>query len=163
MTITVSLLITLAALTLLGGWILAVAIHRADEGYEDALGFNVGTPTVSPVARAEPASAPHPLSTPENAPAFASTNISADMTTQAVTIFVAEPARAASALYRRHRRSGNSSASFPVQTGSSSSTTGSASPFAIQCAVTRARANRADSASPFPVNAKSMFGDGAAL
>ena len=162
MTITVSLLIMLATIMLFGGWTLAVALRHADEGYEDALGFNFGRPPASPVSLPEPTTAPGKVSAPVNASALASVSLPTDITTQAVTIFVSGPGRAASALYRRHRRSGNSSASFPVQTASSSST-GSASPFAIQCAVTRARANNADSASPFPVNAKSAFGDGAAL
>lgn len=162
MTITVSLLITLAAILLFGGWILAVAIRRADEGYEDALGFHFGQPATFPVPLPEPMMAAGKIATPAKAPTFASVDLSTDATTPAVTIFVSGPGRAASALYRRHRRSGNSSASFPVQTASASST-GSASPFAIQCAVTRARANSVDSASPFPVNAKSAFGDGAAV
>jgi len=162
MTITVSLLITLATLMLLGGWVLAVAIHHADEGYEDAFGFNSGPAPAAPVPLPGPSAAADKIATPMNEPAFAKGDFAPDAVAQTATIFVSGPGRAASALYRRHRRSSNSTASFPVPT-TSSATTGSASPFAIQCAVTRARANRVDSASPFPVNAKSMFGDGAAL
>lgn len=162
MTITVSLLITLATFLLLGGWVLAVAIRHAEEGYEDALGFNSGKPPALAASLPQIAGSPDEVAGPVSTPTFASVNLSADTATQAVTIFVSGTGRAASALYRRHRRSGNSSASFPVQT-TASSTTGSASPFAIQCAVTRERANRVDSASPFPVSAKPAFGDGAGL
>jgi len=162
MTIIVSLLITLTTILLFGGWILAVAVRHATEGYEDARGFSAGKLPASPVSLALPQAGPVDIASPVNEPAFAPVHFSTDTTTQAVTIFVTDTSRAASALYRRHRRSTNSSAAFPVPSTSSSST-GSASPFAIQCAATRARANQVDSASPFPVSAKSALGDGAAL
>ena len=162
MTIIVSLLITLTAILLFGGWILAVAIRHATEGYEDALGFSLGKPPVSPVSLALPQAGPINIAGPVNAPAFAAVHSSTDTTTQAVTIFVSGTGRTASALYRRYHRSTNSSAAFPVPSTASLST-GSASPFAIQCAATRARANQVDSASPFPVSGKSVLGDGAAL
>jgi hypothetical protein len=163
MTIIVSLLITFAATLLFGGWILAVAIRHAAEGYEDALGFSLGKLPTAPVSLFVAQPGPVDIVTPALAPAFASVDSSTDTTTQAVTIFVSGTGRAASALYRRYRRSTNSSASlFPVSSTSSSST-GSASPFAIQCAATRARANQVDSASPFPVSAKTSLSDGAGL
>ena len=154
MTITVSLLITLTTILLFGGWTLAFAIGHADEGYEDAFGFRFGLPSASPVFLRQPQPRPVSIAPPAPVPAFTPTDSTTDTTTQAVTIFVSETGRTASALYRRYRRSSNSSA--PLSTGS-------ASPFAIQCAATRARANRVDAASPFPVSDKSVFGDGAAL
>jgi len=162
MTIIVSLLITLTTVLLFGGWILAVAIRHADEGYEDAHGFSFGKAPTPPVSLALPQPGPVNIAGPVSVPAFAAVHSFTDTTTQAVTIFVSGTGRTASALYRRHRRSTNSSASFPVPSTASLST-GSASPFAIQCAATRARANQVDSASPFPVSAKSVLGDGAAL
>ena len=162
MTIIVSPLITLTIILLFGAWILAVAIRHAAEGYEDAFGFSLGEPPAPPVSLALPQPGPINIAGPVNAPVFAAAHLSTDTTTQAVTIFVTGTSRAASALYRRHRRSTNSSAAFPVPATSSLST-GSASPFAIQCAATRARANQVDSASPFPVSAKSVLVDGAML
>ena len=160
MTIIVSLLITLTTILLFGGWILSVAIRHAAEGYEDAHGFSLGTPPASPVSLALPQAGPVNIAGPLNVPAFAAVHSSTDTTTQAVTIFVSSTGRTASALYRRYHRSTHSSAAFPSP---STVSTGSASPFAIQCAATRARANQADSAAPFPVSAKSALSDGAAL
>ena len=162
MTIIVSLLITLTTILLFGGWILSVAIRHAAEGYEDAHGFSLGKPPASPVSLALPQAGPVNIAGPLNVPAFAAVHSSTDTTTQAVTIFVSSTGRTASALYRRYHRSTHSSAAFPSPSTSSVST-GSASPFAIQCAATRARANQADSAAPFPASAKSALGDGAAV
>lgn len=162
MTITVSLLITLTAILLLGGWTLSAAIGHADEGYEDAFGFWFGLPAAAQIFIPQSQPAPLNIAARPAVPTFAPTDSTTDTTTQAVTIFVSETGRTASALYRRHRRSSNSSAAFPVPSTSTSSTA-SASPFAIQCAATRARASRTNPASPFPVGDKSIFGDGAAL
>ena len=162
MSITVPLLITLTTILLFGGWALAAAIGHAAEGYEDAFGFRFGLPAAAPIFRHQPQAAQVSIAAPAHVPAFAPTDATTDTTTQAVTIFVSETGRTASALYRRHRRSSNSSAAFPVPSTSTVST-GSASPFAIQCAATRARANRIDPASRFPVSDKSVFGDSAAL
>ena len=161
MTITVSLLITLATLLLFGGWTLISAIGHADEGYEDAFGFSFGLlPSASPYFSQPFQSAPVKTAPATHQSASAADSV-ADTMTQGGDA-ASESGRGASALYRRHRRSTSSTAPF-APPATSSSSTGSASPFAIQCAVTRARANQTDTTSPFPVSNKTMFGDGAAL
>jgi len=150
MTITASLLITFTTMLILGGWRLAVAISRADEGYEDALGFSPGKLPPLPLSLLQPKAAQAPVNAPARMSVPAASHSSTDTTAQSVTIFVSGAGRAASPLYRRHRRSGNTATPFPVQ---------SASPFEIQCAATRARANQADSTPPMPLSAKSAFSD----
>ena len=133
----------------LGGWTLLVALRRAEDGYEDALGFSAGILPALPIAALQPKAALGVRGTRPAAPATAASQFSTGTTTQSVTIFVSSNGRTASPLYRRYRRSGASASPFPTQSASPFPTQ-SASPFPIQ------------SASPFPVQSASPFPTGSA-
>jgi hypothetical protein len=152
MTITPYLLITLATLAIMGGWTLVTAIRQAEDGYEDALGFSFGLLTVPAASLLRSQTAPNIASVPASSPAPAISHSSTGTTTQSVTIFVSSIGRAASPLYRRYRRSGNSASPFSSQSASPFSTQ-SASPFPVQSA----SPFPVQSASPFPVQSASPF------
>jgi hypothetical protein len=157
MTITPYLLFTLSTLVVLGGWTLAVAIHQAEDGYEDASGFNLGILPALPISMLRPQAATAPARSAVKVPTAAPSHFSTGTTTHSVNIFVSSGGRAASPLYRRYRRSGNSASPFFSQSASPFPTP-SASPFPVQSA----SPFPTQSASPFPVQSASPFSAGSA-
>lgn len=166
MTITPYLLITLAALAIMGGWTLAAAIRHAEDGYEDALGFSFGVLTGPAAGLLRPQAAPALAKTPAaTVAASAISHFSTGTTTHSVTIFVSSTGRTASPLYRRYRRSGNSASPFSAHSASPFPAQ-SASPFPPQSAspfpVQSASPFPAQSASPFPTGSTPPFPAGSA-
>jgi len=138
MTSVAYLLLALPIALVVGSCFLISAVRQADEGYETSFGFRRGAlPTVIGASN-------------ETAPPMrmrASTSSTAPMLVPVAAV-MAPAAGTISPLYRRHRRRNHSRPPMPAV---------SASPFELQCAATRERANEVNSTPPLDVSTKAII------